>query len=326
MFDEQLRIVDSLRPYSDLTDAAWQEVRKQISAVGLEGSSHTARIQIATAMLKARSVHKGDYEGHPFRGNQWTDASGVGRGGGSASAVIQRTLTSERRAKVMLAKRPKAIVVDDIPTAIKLMQQGKVVELKHEREINTLLKELHDLAQEAKDKGEDFKINLCNVSVSGTNLFCGAALADKDGNPLPRIKMPQLSGSAREGSEAAMIAQDGEADAGPAFLKFLREHGVGVENVKVKAASLKASQAELVGPKVAAIMDKGKWDKGVVYVSKDGYVIDGHHRWAAAVGADAEDGLGDLKIKVVRVDMPISEVLQVANAFTEEFGIERKKG
>lgn len=325
MFDEQLRIVDSLRPYSDLDDVAWAEVRKQVSASGLEGASHTARVQIATAMLKARTVAKGDYEGHPFRGNQWTDASGVGREG-SASGVARRILENPRRAKVMLAKRPKPIVVDDIPTAIKLMQKGKVVELKHEREVNTLLKELHDLAQQAKDEGKDFKINLCNVSVSGTNLFCGAALADKNGNPLPRIKMPQLSGNAREGSEAAKIAQDGEADAGPAFLKFLREHGVGVDEVKVKAASLKASQAELVGGKVAAIMDKGKWDKGVVYVSKDGYVIDGHHRWAAAVGADAEDGLGDLKIKVVRVDMPISEVLQVANAFTEEFGIERKKG
>lgn len=326
MIDAQVRIVDSLRAYSDLSDAAWAEVRKQVSAHGLEGASQTARLQIATAMLKARAVAKGDYEGHPFRGNQWTDASGISRGEQSASSVITRTLENKRRAEVMLAKRPKAILVDDVETAIKLMQKGKVVELKHEREVNTLLKELHKLAQQAKDEGKEFKINLCNVSVKGTNVFCGASLADKDGNPLPRIQMPQLSGSARAGSEAAKIAKDGEADAGPAFLKFLREHGVGVEETKVKAASLKASQAELVGAKVAAIMDKGKWDEGVVYVSRDGYVIDGHHRWAAAVGADAEDGLGNLKIKVVRVDMPISEVLTVANAFTEEFGIERKKG
>jgi ParB-like chromosome segregation protein Spo0J len=62
----------------------------------------------------------------------------------------------------------------------------------------------------------------------------------------------------------------------------------------------------------------------VIYVSRDGYVIDGHHRWAAAVGADSRDGLGDLKIRVQTIDMPISEVLLVANAFTEEFGIKRK--
>ena len=43
------------------------------------------------------------------------------------------------------------------------------------------------------------------------------------------------------------------------------------------------------------------------------------------VGADAKDGLGDLKVKVVRVDMTIAEALQVANAFTDEFGIGKEK-
>jgi len=323
MFEEQLRILDSLRRFADLDDQSWEAVRKEISANGLEGASHSARTQIATAMLKARVI-KGDYVGHPFRGNQWTDASGASRGG-SASSAIQSALRKPRGAKLMLAKRPKPIRVKKISEAIRLMQEGKVVELESEERVNTLLKELHDLAQEAKDRGEKFKINLCNVSVSGTNLFCNASLADEDGKPLPRIKMPQLSGTARAGSEAAKVAdKDGEADAGPAFLKFLKKNGVKVSEKKVEASSLKASQAELIGAKVAGIMTKEKYNDGTIYVSRDDYVIDGHHRWAAAVGADAEDGLGDLKIKVVRVDMPISEVLKVSNAFTEEFGIERK--
>ena len=324
MFEEQVRIVDSLRRFSDLSDAAWVEVRKEISAHGLEGASQTARVQVATAMLKAR-VTKGDYVGHPFRGNQWTDASGVSQGG-SASSVVAEARDRKTPAKVMLADRAKPIKVKDISKAIKLMQEGKVVELDNAEKVNTLLKELHDLAQEAKDRGEKFKINLCNVSVSGTNLFCGASLAGEDGKPLPRIKMPQLSGTAREGSAAAKIAdKDGQADAGPAFLKFLKENGVDTTEEKVEASSLKASQAELIGAKVAAIMTKETYDKGVIYVSRDNYVIDGHRRWAGAVGADAEDGLGDLKIKVVRVDMPITEVLKVSNAFTEEFGIERQE-
>ena len=321
MREEQLRIVDSLRAYSDLPDAGWIEVRKEISAHGLEGASQTARFQVATAMLKAR-VAKGDFVGHPFRGNQWTDSSGVSQGG--AAGVVADVQEQKRGAKLMLADRPKPIKVKDIKSAIKLMQQGKVVELSDERKVNTLLKELHDLAKDAKDRGEKFKINLCNVSVSGTNLFCGSSLAGEDGKPLPRIKMPQLSGTAREGSAAAEVAdKDGEADAGPAFLKFLKENGVGVKKEKVQASSLKASQAELIGAKVAGIMTKEKYNEGVIYVSRDGYVIDGHHRWAGAVGADAEDGLGDLKIKVVRIDMPITEVLRVSNAFTDEFGIEK---
>lgn len=323
MSSEQLRIVDSLRAHSDLDDASWAEVRKQVAAHGLESATQSARIQIATAMLKARAVIKGDYDGHPFRGNQYSDASGAGTGG--ASGTIERVLAAPRSAKAMLVDRPKGIRVKDIRKAIKLMQEGKVVELDDETKVATLLDELHDLAQEAKEAGKEFKINLCNVSVSGTNLFCGSSLADADGNPLPRSVMPQLSGKVREGSTAAENQdKDGEADAGPAFLKFLAKNGVKTKETSVAASSLKASQAELVGPKVAAIMAKGNYTKGVIYVSKDGYVIDGHHRWAAAVGADSRDGLGDLKIDIVQIDMPISEVLQVANAFTEEYGIERK--
>lgn len=323
MYEEQLRIVDSLRVHSDLSNAAWLEVRKQISAHGLEGASQTARVQVATAMLKAQ-VAKGDYDGHPFRGNQWADSSGVSQGG-SASGVVAQVLGQKKSAKLMLANRPKAIKVKDIKKAIKLMQAGKVVELESEEAVHTLLSELHDLANKAKSAGKEFKINLCNVSVSGSNLFCGQSLADEDGNPLARKLMPQFSGTAREGSAAAKIAdKDGEADAGPAFLKFLEKNGVGVKEEKVQASSLKASQAQLIGAKVAAIMTKETYNKGVIYVSSDGYVIDGHHRWAGAVGADAKDGLGDLKIKVTVVDMPITEVLRVSNAFTEEFGIERQ--
>lgn len=324
MSSEQLRIVDSLRAHSDLDDASWAEVRKQIAAHGLESATQSARIQIATAMLKARAVIKGDYDGHPFRGNQYSDASGAGTGGSSASATTQRILRSPK-AEVMLAKRPKPIKVKSVEEAIKLMQQGKVVELDDETKVATLLDKLHDLAQEAKESGKEFKINLCDVSVSGTNVFCGESLADEDGNPLPRSVMPQLSGTAREGSAAAEDAdEDGETDAGPAFLKFLKKNGVDTKTDKVPAASLKASQAQLIGAKVAGIMTKGNYDKGTIYVSSDGYVIDGHHRWAAAVGADSRDGLGDLKIKVTVIDMPISEVLKVANAFTDEYGIERQ--
>ena len=324
MFEHELRIVDSLRPYSSLDDATWQIVRKEIARVGVESSSVSARRALASAMLKAQDMRKGDYEGHPFRGNQWTDSSGAGRESAASAAV--RDAQSGGSAKAMLVKRPEAVRVKTVEEAIKRMANGEVVELEDEKQVNTLLKELHKQVNEAKARGEKVKINLCNVSVKGTNVFCGQSLAGEDGKPLPRVKMPQLTGEVREGSAAADIAdKHGEADAGPAFLKFLRDEGVKVKEEKVPAASLKASQAELKSDKVAGIMDAKKWDSGVVYVSKDNYVIDGHHRWAAAVGADAKDGLGDLDIKVVRIDMNISEALNVANAFTDEFGIKKKE-
>ncbi len=67
--------------------------------------------------------------------------------------------------------------------------------------------------------------------------------------------------------------------------------------------------------------------KDSIFISSDNYVVDGHHRWAAVVGKDAEDGtLGDSKMKDVRVNAPISEVLHLANAWSEKFGIAQAAG
>ena len=322
MRDEELRIVDSLKDYASVDAVTWGSVRKEIETHGLADASVSARQQIAAAMIKARlSFTKGDFVGHPFRGNQWGDATGSGESPQSSQIASSK----KKSAAARLVDRPKAVKVKDIKEAIRLMQEGKNVELESDTDVNTLLQELHIQANQAKERGEKFKINLCNVSVSGTNVFCGASLAGEDGKPLPRIKMPQLSGTARKGSQAAELPTEkkDEVDAGPAFLEFLKKGGVKVTTEKVAAASLKASQAELIGAKVAGIMTKKSYKEGTIYISKDNYVIDGHHRWAAAVGADASDGLGDLKLKVVRVDMNIAEALQVANDFTDEFGIEK---
>ena len=63
-----------------------------------------------------------------------------------------------------------------------------------------------------------------------------------------------------------------------------------------------------------------------LFVSRDNYIVDGHHRWAALVGLDAEDNrLGnDKTISVIRVEgMDIIELIFWANKFTEEMGIPR---
>lgn len=350
--EEQLRIVDSLHEHSDVSDDAWASVRKDVEQHGIEGASVTARQQIAVAMLKARdAISKGDYVGHPFRGNQWGDSSGASTGGaggpiasfamsmyaqglGTTSADRKKGFDAAQRAHDMnaargrLGDRPQAIKVSSIKEALRLIKQGKVIELDDERKVNTLLRRLYKEVQKAKD-GDESNINLCNVTVAGTSLFCVDHLRDEDGQPLERIKMPQLSGDAVPGSEASKIVDKrGEADAGPAFLKFLKTNGVSSKEMQVEAGSLKASQAELIGAKVAKIMarGKGKMSRGPIYVSRDNYVIDGHHRWAAAIGLDLKDGMGGFAIDVVKIDMPISEVLQVARDFTDGFGIQRVSG
>ena len=53
-------------------------------------------------------------------------------------------------------------------------------------------------------------------------------------------------------------------------------------------------------------------------VSKDDYILDGHHRWAAKIGLDAASGKlrDDLKMKVSRVNVDIVTLLDEANKFT----------
>ena len=64
----------------------------------------------------------------------------------------------------------------------------------------------------------------------------------------------------------------------------------------------------------------GTMSPGTIMVSRDNYVIDGHHRWAAQVGTDYTGG-GQLTMPVVRVDLPIQQVLDAANDFARRQGL-----
>ena len=234
---------------------------------------------------------------------------------------------SGRPAAVPTKRTPKQQTQDRVRTknfeeAVRALQEGKIVELEDTADVYTLIEKLYEFAQEAQAKGEKApNIDLCSVSVPGTNLFCAGNLG------IERSAMPQLSGKPRPGSSADSLPKDdkGEVNIGDAFTSRLAELGVDVQDRTIPAATLRASQKELVGANVAWMMkngDKIGLDTGRIFVSKDGYVIDGHHRWAALVGQDTQDGsLGNVNINVQQIDMPISQVLQFANAFADEVGV-----
>ena len=195
-------------------------------------------------------------------------------------------------------------------------------------QVSTLLDEMARIANEAKAAGEKApNYDLCLVTVPNTNLFC----AESKG--IPRIEMPQLGGIPVPGSRADTLPKNdgGEVDIGPAFVRHLREKGVNVEETRKLASHLKASQSELVGVKVGGMM---KWmeagsvqarntiRESSIFVTRDGYVVDGHHRWAAVVGLDAQEGgLDELDMPVRVIDMDILDVLKEANDFAIEFGV-----
>jgi hypothetical protein len=221
---------------------------------------------------------------------------------------------------------PSGDVIDTLVEALSQYKAGNQVVVPAES-VYTVLEELAAFAKDAKDKGDKATdLDLCKVSVPGTNLFCG------ENKGLLREEMPQLSGVPTKGSKADGMEKDkkGRANIGEAFVEHLRDGGVETREGEVLASSLKATQKQVIGADVAGIMkalEDGSMPEQTLFVSRDGYVIDGHHRWAAAVGLDYKDGkAGDLKMKVRVIDLSIDEVLKKANAFADEMGMPRRSG
>lgn len=202
---------------------------------------------------------------------------------------------------------------------------------RKERRIVVMLDKLANLSKLAREKGKEMPdFDLCQVTIPGTNLFC----AQHKG--IPRKEMPQLKGKPTEGSWADKnLEKDkgGEVDAEAAFKKMLTDEGIKTENKTVDVSTLKATQSQLVGPKIAGMLQALKEDpnhKGInapIYVSRDGYILDGHHRWAALVGLALADGLPDpVEMEIIEVDMDIEDLVDKTNKFADKIGIAQKAG
>ncbi len=215
------------------------------------------------------------------------------------------------------------VVTNDAWVAAQALGEGKHVQLDSPDEVGTLLDRLHQIGVESEARGEKAKLHdLCKVSVAHTNLFC----AESKG--VARIDMPQFRGKPRQGSPADQIPKlpNGKVDLSRPFIDHLQASGIGVSNDRVDASHLKASQRELDGVKVAGMMtamQEGRLNvRDAFFVSKDNYVVDGHHLWAATVGREYKEGRV-LNLDVQRVDAPILDVLDRANSFTADQGLPR---
>ncbi len=193
---------------------------------------------------------------------------------------------------------------------------------------NTDISKVQQMVADAKAKGEKApNINLCQITVPGTNLYCDDNLG------IPRAEMPQFKGKPQPGTPAAEmpVDKDGEVDTEPLFKKMLKEKGITVTQTEVPADKLKATQSELVGPKVVGMMGALEEDPShpkitaPIYVSRDGYVIDGHHRWAAIAAYNAKHPDAQIPMKVQVIDQDIKDAIPMCNQFAEEQGVAAKK-
>lgn len=97
----------------------------------------------------------------------------------------------------------------------------------------------------------------------------------------------------------------------PDYVADLRRRGVKVEEKPIDPTGLKASQSQLDAQKAGGIKNAGKFrvpPGDPIIVTSDGYVVDGHHRWAAAYAANES-------VPAIVIHMPIRQGLSDATAY-----------
>jgi len=144
---------------------------------------------------------------------------------------------------------------------------------------------------------------------------------------IPRHEMPQIENKTiaemlkgHPGDQAkakAAIAAGADPDDDRSildqFVDRLKKAGIDHHDTEIPVGKLMATQRELITDTVYGIADvhlRGKFDasKGIV-VSRDGYILDGHHRWAALLTIDP-----DRKMEATVIDMDMDDLLAEAHA------------
>jgi predicted ABC-type ATPase len=124
---------------------------------------------------------------------------------------------------------------------------------------------------------------------------------------IPRSEMPQI-----------------RSDLVSAFLRELEADGIRVDRGSDRIDSLRATQSEIHPDRVMELVEdpsSAQHLRKPVIVSSEGYLLDGHHRWAALMVLDSGGA-----IPTIRVDLPIDDLLERAHAFGGVSYKARKRG
>jgi hypothetical protein len=145
--------------------------------------------------------------------------------------------------------------------------------------------------------------DLTELSVDGTLLF------GDEGMGIARKDMPQIPGKER----ARFLSE------------IEKSEGVTATAEEVDPTTLKPIQKEISSARSGAIYNKFREDGGIpkderILISKDGFVVDGHHTWGASVGF-AFDNPGT-KLPVYRLSVTAKEALDISLKWAADNGFE----
>lgn len=153
--------------------------------------------------------------------------------------------------------------------------------------------------------------------------FAKKGTADREPDEEP-VEVPAVEPEkplAYHRTELPQIAGDDK----PAFFEQLGKEGIGVTRESVPAGSLKGIQVDLNLVKVSqmadAIREKGKLGKSALLASADGYIVDGHHRWAAEKQVDP-----NRMVEIDRVNLPIRELIARIEGYPKSFHVGTDEG
>ena len=132
-------------------------------------------------------------------------------------------------------------------------------------------------------------------------------LLGSDGKPMPLSQVNQ------ELSNAVTAPEAGTKDGNPAddMIKVNTEAMVGV-------AQLSTAQKEVIPMKALSFAlgyldnKQPNLDEMEAIISGDMYIMDGHHRWAAAILVDPKK-----QVKVAKIEMPANDLITALNIYTK---------
>jgi mannose-6-phosphate isomerase-like protein (cupin superfamily)/predicted GNAT family acetyltransferase len=95
------------------------------------------------------------------------------------------------------------------------------------------------------------------------------------------------------------------------FVKYLKDKGVSVSSSVINVSKVGMTQKDINVDKVRDLLgvEKANLAKPVI-ISKDNYILDGHHRVAALYNIDK-----DFRLKTIKVDLGIGDLLKTAKGF-----------
>lgn len=98
------------------------------------------------------------------------------------------------------------------------------------------------------------------------------------------------------------------------FMKWLKDEGITVTNTTIKIKELKPTQKDFNLKKVMETINfnREKLEKPLL-ISKDNYIIDGHHKWLAHLNLSGKNK----SINVMQADLTAKDFLAKARQFSK---------